>query len=69
VEDFSRAFYVITDVLLVSLMYDTLKMVTRVPKYVGVMNKTVQLNVFAEVHLLVQFSDCFLLRKVKAADT
>ena len=29
-EDFSHAFYVITSVLLVSLLYDNLKMVTRV---------------------------------------
>jgi hypothetical protein len=29
-KDFSHAFYVMTNVLLVSLLYDTLKMVTRV---------------------------------------
>ena len=49
----SHAFHVITNAMFVSLEYDTLKTVTRVTETFGVINKTVQLNILAAVHLLV----------------
>jgi hypothetical protein len=52
-EDISQAFYVIKKVLFVSLLYATLKTAQEWPKDVGAINKTVYLNIFASVHLLV----------------
>ena len=54
-EDFSHAYYVITSVLLVLLLYETIKMVTRVTEIFW-RNKNVETNVFASVHLFKKIS-------------